>query len=159
MNKLHEELEDYTELCCDWLVKDRVQRSVILALYYNHLVLLEKAASEAWHISDTGISFNAENQEEVKTFRRIFGLPGKTWSRTPHYSGEGLVYSLEIPHPAPYFDGQTMQFVVTTKELPPSCTIVYEEVEEPARIVKRAKIVCKTDEKNVADEDSTSPSE
>jgi hypothetical protein len=156
MKKLHEELNDFAKHNFDYIIEKAVQKSVLLAIYYNQLEALEKAASANFYVSDSGISFDAESQEEVKTFRQIFGLPGQVWSRTPHYSGEGIVYSIELPHPAPYYDGETMQIQVSTKELPPSCTIVYEEVEEPAKIVKRAKVVCKTSEKNEDDENVTS---
>lgn len=156
MKKLHEELKSVAEFSFDFMVEAKVQGSVILALYYNQLVALEKATGANACISSSGITFIAKSQEEVKTFRQIFGLPGQIWSRTPHYSGEGLVYFLELPHPAPYYAGETLQISVSTKELPPSCIIVYEEVEEPAKRVKRAKVVCNTTEENVDDEDVTS---
>jgi len=66
-------------------------------------------------------------------------LPAGDWKRSQVYNQPRLEYKKEIPI------GEKLRpvtFTIGDVEPPPSCKIVYENVLVPARVEKKAKLVC-----------------
>lgn len=157
-------LDEMTKFDLSYHTRGLAESARMLQFYSSELDRLGEECPDV-NVAVTGhsIILHRPEREQMLKFLLIFG--GEWKKEVNDYNKDRMDYVQEIPHPLrdqtqdtirdEENEGQMVEnkfqrkfsFIVSQVEPPPSCKIVEEEVDVPARKEMRKRIVCNEEEK------------
>jgi hypothetical protein len=128
--------DQVTEGDVGWLLKKAFWAGLLCGEFSEQLAAFQALHPEiTLSISEDGIMVQYPSRDELRDFRQSFG--GVWQKELAEYSPGNINYFREL-----VVHGQRIRLLANYAKPPPSCQIIEEEVDVPARKEMRKRIVC-----------------